>query len=138
MASVEFICIDPEDLTTPHLHFLEAGAYDFGGMISVEYVLKHYDAKRDILIEITKYDDLVGCIYLTVTDQDIGKVLTSILLGAYGLSGWTESLKKFYYKLANDSGCDQFVFMGRRGFKKYFDELTEVATVYRVNLKNKL
>lgn len=134
MASVEFNQISPDQLTSRHLHFLESGAHDFGGMLSVKHILKNYDAKRDVLIEIVG-QEVLGCIYLTITQQDVGKILTSILLGAYGLNEWHEELKDFYYTLASKNDCDQFVFMGRRGFKKYFEELTEVATVFRVELK---
>lgn len=135
MGNVEFVRISPEYITSQHTHFLEAGAHDFGGMISVTSVLKNYDERRDVLIEINNTEHIIGCIYLTVTHQDMGKILTSILLGAYGLSDWYDDLKDFYYELAKKSDCDQFVFMGRRGFKKYFSELTEVATVFRVDLK---
>lgn len=135
MANVEFIRITPEQITSQHAHFLEAGAHDFGGMISVKRTLEHYDALKDILIEIIEQNTLVGCIYLTVTNQDTGRVLTSILLGAFGLSEWSDELKQFYYALSKQCDCDQFVFMGRRGFKRYFSELMEVATVFRVDLK---
>lgn len=135
MANVDFIRVDPEALNSECIGFLEDGAYGFGGITSVRSIFNNYNPGRDFLIDIRRDDESVGCIYLTVTRQDMGTVLTSILLGANGLGDWAAELRTFYYHLAKSQDCDQFIFMGRKGFKRYFAELEEVATVFRVNLK---
>lgn len=137
MGKYSFSQVSPEEIRSDPvaLEYLSRGAGGFGGLISVENALQNYRIGQDLFV-IVKYATILrGAIYLTVTMQDTGRVLSSVLLGGDNFSDWAEELKEFYYKLAKDHDCDEFVLMGRRGFKRYFPELSEVATVFRVILK---
>lgn len=114
--------------------YLEMGAAGFGGMLSVHQTIENAAEDKDLFILILYATKLVGAIHLTVTQQETGRVLTSVLLGGIEFEQWAEDLRQFYYKLAKDHNCDEFMLMGRRGFKRYFPELQEVATVFRVRL----
>lgn len=136
MGKFEFIKVIPENirLDPSALKYLQDGATNFGGIQNVENILSNYDENRDLLIIVKNDYYTVGSIYLTFTQQEIGKVMTSVLLGGDKFGEWASELSKFYYKLADDNQCDEFMLMGRRGFKKYFPELREVATVFKVSL----
>lgn len=114
------------------LRFLEIGADNFGGMLNVHNILK--DSPGCIFVNVKNNSRLVASIYLTITEQEIGLVLTSVLFGGVEFDEWYLELRDYYYALAKKYKCDHFTLMGRRGFKKYFPELEEVATVFRVKL----
>lgn len=133
---MKFERISPSEITPQIIKYLEIGAKNFGDLVHVDSLLQNYDPSRDLII-IGKNERLLRtAIYLTITHQEVGKVLTSVLLGGEGLSEWHDELRDFYYKLAREHDCDQFTLMGRYGFKHYFPELEEVATVFRVILKD--
>lgn len=116
------------------MKFLAEAANGFGGTINVENILNNYDEKHGLLIIVNIEDHTIGAIYLTFTFQENVKVMTSVLLGGDRFNEWTSQLSDFYYKTAADNNCSEFMLMGRKGFKKYFPELQEVATVFRVSL----
>lgn len=116
------------------MQYLIDAASDFGGIVSVNKALDLFDKQKDAFVVVSIGQDIVGSIYLTFTQQETGRVMTSVLLGGIRFSEWAKELSKFYYKLAKDMACDEFMLMGRRGFKKYFPELDEIATVFRVKL----
>lgn len=113
------------------LKYLERGAADFGGLTSVAKTLQNARSGLGVYILIKDDTILRGCAYLTFTQQETGRVMTSVLLGGDDFHEWFRELKQFYYKLAKEQHCDEFMMMGRRGFKKFFPEMEEVATVYR-------
>lgn len=118
------------------IKFLEDGASGFGGILSVKKALDEYIIGQSLFVTVKEDESTIGAIYLTFTQQEVGKVMSSILLGGYKFSSWADQLSDFYYRLAQDNKCDEFMLMGRKGFKKYFPELCEVATVFRVKLTN--
>ncbi len=132
-----FSIVSPDEVKSnlKAIEYLELGASNFGGIISVAKMIHNYSVGKDILVFVKFETKLRGAIYLTVTQQETGKVLTSVLLGGDHFHDWASELKEFYYKLAKDHNCDEFMMMGRHGFKRYFSELKEVATVFRVILK---
>lgn len=140
MGKYSFIQVSPEEIQSDPkaMEYLQRGADGFGGMVSVERTLQNYLIGRDIYVIGKLRNNLACSIYLTVTHQETGKVLTSVLLGGDNFGDWAEELKDFYYKLAREHDCDEFMLMGRKGFKRYFSELSEVATVFRVILKEPL
>lgn len=117
------------------LRFLELAAENFGGILSVTKTLQNADPIKDIFVLVLNEIKLRGAIHLTITHQDVGKVLTSVLLGGVELRSWASDLSKFYHKLAQDNECDEFYYMGRAGFHRLFPELKEVARVYRLILE---
>lgn len=131
IASPEEIEINPEALA-----YLERGANGFGNSIGVQQAIKNSKVGLGKFILIFNASLLRGAIYLTITNQESGKIMTSVLLGGDDFDEWYMDLREFYYKLAIDEKCDEFWLMGRRGFKKYFPELNEVATIFRVILKS--
>lgn len=137
MENVKFNLVPPQQLSAEAINFLHIAAKEFGGMVSVLQTLENYDPRRDILVEVRNGHDFLAAIHLTVSHQATGKVLTSVLLGGHSFDLWHNNLKTFYYKLAQYHDCDEFMLMGRYGFKRFFPELEEVARVFRVRLKNK-
>lgn len=136
MGNCNFCLVSPHEiLNNPEaLHFLEIGAEGFGGIFSVAQTLQNYVVGKDLLVLVKKETKLLGTIHLTVTQQDVGRVLTSVLLGGVQFREWARELRDFYYKLATDNQCDEFYYMGRAGFAKLFPELKEAARIYRVIL----
>lgn len=132
----KFEIVTPEEIRNDPkaLKFLEIGASDFGGVLSVENILNNFSENIGLLIIVKSQERTIGSIYLTLTQQDIGKVMTSVLLGGENFTQWKDELRQFYYETARKNGCDKFSLLGRRGFKKYFPELKEIATLFEVSL----
>lgn len=118
--------------------YLLGAADGFGGKRSLVRYFDSYDPQTSSFVLVTLHVKLVGAIYLTFTQQEVGKVMSSILLGGDNFGDWAQDLSEFYYKTAKERECVEFNLMGRRGFKKYFPELEEVATVFRVKLTNQI
>lgn len=135
MENVEFHQVSPQEISSEAIILLEQAASGFGGMLSVTQTLQNYDSSKDVLVEVKNATILLAAIHLTISHQVNGKVLTSVLLAGDNLAFWHEDLSRFYYKLAADHDCDEFMLMGREGFKHYFPELEEVARIFRVKLK---
>lgn len=136
MAMFDFLISTPAEIKLDPLalKYLESGAHGFGGILSVENILNNFDPNHGLLIIIKTNDFTIGSIYLTFSQQETGKVMSSVLLGGDGFGEWAAELSQFYYKIAKENDCNEFTLMGRRGFKRYFPELEEVATVFRVSL----
>lgn len=128
--SAREIALNPEAID-----FLERAAKNFGGIISVIKTLQNAVAGKDLFVLALNETKLLGAIHLTITQQDVGKVLTSVLLGGVDFRSWADELSKFYYNLAHQHRCDEFYYMGRAGFNRLFPELKEVARVYRLILE---
>jgi len=135
---VKFEISTPEQIKNDHLaiRFLESGAKGFGGILSVNKALDGFNPSQAAFIIVKHGSETIGAIYLTFTQQEVGKVMSSVLLGGNNFSEWSKELSDFYYQIAKENYCDEFMLMGRKGFKKYFPELCEVATVFRVKLTN--
>lgn len=132
--SFEIVSPDYIAADSKAIEYLERGAAGFGGMVSVKKTIREFKLGRDIFVLVKNETILRGAIHLNITQQETGRVLTSILLGGDDFGEWADELRKFYYKLAHDNECHEFSLMGRRGFKRYFPELQEIATVFRVRL----
>lgn len=139
MENYSFSLASPDEIegSPEALRYLERGADNFGGMIGVQKAIQSVRQGQGFFIIGRNSNNISFCAFLTVTLQDTGKVLTSVLLGGDNFDEWFNELREYYYKLAKEHDCDEFCLMGRRGFKRYFPELTEVATVFRVILKAK-
>ncbi len=136
MAKFDFYIATPSEIRLDQkaVRFLESGANGFGGMLSVENILNNFVENHGLLIIVKSKKETIGSIYLTITQQEVGKVMTSVLLGGERFSEWKDELREFYYKTARENGCDKFSLLGRRGFKKFFPELKEIATLFEVSL----
>ena len=134
--SYSFVEVSPTQVASncEALRFLEKAAEGFGGIFSVAKTLQNAISGKDLFVFVKNETKLRGAIHLTVTEQDVGRVLTSVLLGGEHFREWAQELREFYYKLAKQHACDEFYYMGRAGFKEYFPELKEVARIYRVIL----
>lgn len=117
------------------MHWLDQSAIEFGGITSVEKCLQQSDDGHGFFIFCKKAIKLRGVIYIVLSDQEVGSVLTLMLLGGNDLLEWSDDLRDFLYKIAKELDCDQFYYMGRKGFSRIFPELEEVARVYRKILK---
>lgn len=139
MEKFEFIEVSAAEVAAnpEAIKFLEEAANGYGGIVSVTKTLQNAVVGRDLFIFYKNAIKLRAAIHLTISHQEVGKVLTSVLLGGVDMQEWASELRDFYYKLAKQHDCDEFFYMGRRGFKRYFPELIEAATVYRVILKAK-
>lgn len=134
MGIYEFYLATPDEVeASPEaLAYLERGAAGFGGLTSVVKAIQNCRLGIGKCVIVKIRNNITGAIYLTITEQETGRVMTSVLLGGDNFRAWAAELNAFYYKLAADNDCHEFMMMGRRGFKLYFPELIEVATIYRV------
>lgn len=139
MGKYSFSIASPDEVeASPEaLKYLERGADNFGGLLGVRKALETARHGQSIFVFVKNAIILRGAIYLTITHQDTGKVLTSVLFGGDNFDEWASELREYYYKLAKEHDCDEFSLLGRRGFQRFFPELKEVATVFRVILKAK-
>lgn len=132
--NIRLACPSEIESNPEAIKYLERGATDFGGMASVAKCLEQARNGAGIFILINSAIKLAGAAYLTFTQQETGRIMTSVLLAGDDFVDWWGELREFYYKLLKEQHCDEFVMMGRRGFKKFFPELEEVATVFRLKL----
>lgn len=114
------------------IRYLSTAADGFGGITSIPKIIDTMCEGSGIVIFCKNEIKLRGAIYITFTSQEVGKVMSVMLLGGIGFHSWKDKLRAFLYKLYEDHKCDEFFYMGRRGFHKIYPELEEVGRVYRL------
>lgn len=125
-ASSAEILLNPEAMM-----MLTEAAEGFGGMIHVKNLLSYDDDTKKKIVLVKYATKLLGCFALTFTEQEVGKVMTLVLLGGTHLELWKNELSKFLYETADKHVCKELYYMGRKGFARLFPQLEEIARVYR-------
>lgn len=130
----EFYNASKEEIisNTQAVHWLRNAAnMRLCGLRTVDQLINQVDQKSKICILVKNETKLRGVFYLTITDEQNKRVMSLILLGGIEFPEWAIELRKFIYKLAEDTQTNEFYYMGRAGFSAIFPELKEMSRLYR-------
>lgn len=139
---VSFDVVDPNNLSEQSKIWLELASEGFDGMFSVDVAMRQ---PSGLFFECNEKSEekeklaiiLRGVVYVVFSYQGNTKILSLVMLGGCHLYEWADELRDFLYHLAEINNCDEFCYMGRKGFSRLFPELEECARVYRKILKPK-
>ena len=112
------------------IRWLSIAAEGFGGVTSMNKIIDTMANDTGIVIFCKNEIKLRGAVYITFTVQEIGMVMSVVLLGGIGFHAWKEKFRHFLYKLFDERKCDAFFYMGRPGFQRIYTELKEIGRVY--------
>lgn len=80
--------------------------------------------------EVRENEQIIGVFYLKYRFNHLGKIMELQYLGGE-LKKFVADLQEFLLELGPKQKCDEFIYLGRRGFARVFSILEEVGTVCR-------
>jgi hypothetical protein len=72
--------------------------------------------------------------YTQVFNYVSTSVFQLMLVFGQGIDRMLPTIEAFFTKIAHDQGCTQFEVIGRRGWKRKFKGVKEIATVLRKDI----
>lgn len=126
--------VHPDDIrfiSSKSVEYLKSAHNEFFGPFDALDKAKNQEG---FIFEVRSKGDLLGCFYLRFLDNHLGKTMNLELLGGQKMFSWKDDFVRFVYQIAKDEHVDEFVYLGRKGFSKFFDGLEYVASVYRCKL----
>lgn len=130
----DIILVHPDDIrfiSSKSVEYMKSAHNEFFGQFDALDKAKNQEG---FIFEVRSKGELLGCFYLTFRQNHLGKTMNLELLGGQKMFSWKHDFVRFVYQIAKDEHVDEFTYMGRKGFAKFFDGLEYVASVYRHKL----
>lgn len=134
---IEFHRVMPESLEYlggDSIRYLDDAAKNSNNYFGAYQAIEQAKRGSGHIYQVIEGKNLLGCFFFTFVENHLGLCMTLILLGGKNLRYWAKSLSHCLYKIAETEKVDEFGYLGRKGFSRYFPELQYVASIYRKKL----
>lgn len=132
--TADITLVHPDDIrfiSSKSVEYLKSAHDEFFGLFDA---LEKAKNQEGFIFEVRSKGELLGCFYLRFIQNHLGKVMNLELLGGQKILSWRDDFVRFINLIAKDEHIDEFTYLGRKGFAKFFDGLKYVASIYRHKL----
>lgn len=126
--------VHPDDvrfLSSKSVEYLKSAHNEFFGPFEA---LEKAKNQEGYIFEVRSNGELLGCFYVRFIQNHLGKTMNLELLGGQKMFSWKDDFVYFMEQMAEDEHVDEFIYLGRKGFSRFFSGLKYVASIYRCKL----